>query len=465
MKFMLRIALIQFALFLMLSCDTEKDAVNNFTGGQGEVKLMTINPGHFHAGLVQKTMYDQISPDAYVYAPAGPDVEDHLNRIEGYNNRTQNPTHWREHVYLGEDFFNKMLQDKKGNVLVTAGNNKEKTQYIKAAVDAGIHVLADKPMCIDENGFTLLKDAFASAEKNGVLLYDIMTERSEITTLLQRELSSIPDVFGELEDGSPENPSIVKESVHHFFKYVSGNPLKRPAWFFDVTQEGEGIVDVTTHLVDLVQWEGFPGQIIDYKTDIDMISAKRWPTNLTLEQFQKVTQLNQFPDYFSPLLENGILPVYSNGEIVYKVKGIHAKVSVVWNYEAPEGAKDTHYSIMRGSTANLIILQGKEQNFQPQLYVEGINQANKSSLEKSLEKAIRTLQDTYPGIGLKKDDERWQITIPEELRVGHEAHFGQVMERYLSYLVDGKLPEWEIPNMIAKYYVTTTALNMARNSE
>ena len=31
----------------------------------------------------------------------------------------------------------------------------------------------------------------------------------------------------------------------------------------------------------------------------------------------------------------------------------------------------------------------------------------------------------------------------------------------LQYLVDGKLPEWEVPNMTAKYYTTTTALKKA----
>ncbi|GAG07892.1 unnamed protein product, partial [marine sediment metagenome] len=41
------------------------------------VKLITLDPGHFHAALVQKTMYDEVSPTVYVYAPKGPDVEDH----------------------------------------------------------------------------------------------------------------------------------------------------------------------------------------------------------------------------------------------------------------------------------------------------------------------------------------------------------------------------------------------------
>jgi putative ABC transport system permease protein len=65
-----------------------------------------------------------------------------------------------------------------------------------------------------------------------------MTERSEITTILQREFSMLPDVFGQLEKGTPENPAITKESVHHFYKYVSGSVLTRPAWFMDVLPRG-----------------------------------------------------------------------------------------------------------------------------------------------------------------------------------------------------------------------------------
>ena len=126
----------------------------------------------------------------------------------------------------------------------------------------------------------MLMEAFSIAEKNGVLLYDIMTERYEITAILQRELSMIPEVFGKLASGSADDPAITKESVHHFFKYVSGKPLIRPAWFFDVRQQGEGIADVTTHLVDLIQWEAFPGVIID-TSDVEMISARRWATNLS----------------------------------------------------------------------------------------------------------------------------------------------------------------------------------------
>src|SRR5580765_1834147 len=35
------------------------------------IHLLTLDPGHFHAGLVQKLMYPQVSPEVHVYAPAG----------------------------------------------------------------------------------------------------------------------------------------------------------------------------------------------------------------------------------------------------------------------------------------------------------------------------------------------------------------------------------------------------------
>ncbi|MHC4170233.1 MAG: putative oxidoreductase C-terminal domain-containing protein, partial [Planctomycetota bacterium] len=147
-----------------------------------------------------------------------------------------------------------MLAEKRGDIVVLSGNNRRKAEYIKASIDAGLNVFCDKPMCIDAEGFRLLEQAFATADENGLLLYDIMTERFNTTCILQKLLVLNEDLFGEIEAGSPENPAVVKESVHHFFKYVAGAPLKRPAWYFDTTQQGEGLVDVTTHLIDLMMW-------------------------------------------------------------------------------------------------------------------------------------------------------------------------------------------------------------------
>lgn len=440
---------------------TTEEKESMFTGAKGEVKIMTLDPGHFHAALVQKSMYDQVDPVVYVFAPDGPDVEDQLKRIEGYNTRSENPTSWVEKVYKGDDFFEKMIADKPGNVMVVAGNNAKKTEYIFKTVQAGINVLADKPMVITPSEFPKLEEAFKVAEQNGVLLYDIMTERHEITTMLQRELSQIPEVFGQLQVGTEEEPAITKESVHHFFKYVSGSPLQRPAWFFDVTQQGEGIVDVNTHLVDLIQWEAFP-EVILSKKDVEIVSAKRWTTDLSPEMFENITKLKEYPDYLLKDVENGVLKVYSNGEINYKLKGIHAKASVIWNYQAPEGAADTHYSIMRGTKCNLTIQQGEKEGYKPKLYIDATAEGDVKEFVGSLYNAVDGLTSKYPGISVEKiGDKQWKLLIPDKYNNGHEAHFGQVTEKYLQYLIDGKLPEWEVPNMIVKYYTTTEGMKAA----
>ena len=280
------------ATIIMPSCNSQmsEDQTNI-----GKVHLITLDPGHFHAALVQKSMYDNVDPQVHVYAPEGEDVKQHLDRINAYNTRPENPTQWEERVYTGDDFFEKMLVEKAGNVVVISGNNEKKTEYIAKSLESGFNVLADKPMAINTDDFELLKQAFETAKNKNLLLYDIMTERFEITTILQKELSMIPEIFGTLEKGTPDNPAVTKESVHHFYKYVSGDVLTRPAWFFDVTKEGEGLVDVGTHLVDLIQWECFPGKILDYTKDVQIDSARHWSTDLTLDEFKEITKVTNFP--------------------------------------------------------------------------------------------------------------------------------------------------------------------------
>ena len=455
-------------LFLVTACTqaqnkktTSQEATPMFTPVKGKVKLMNLDPGHFHAALVQKTMYEQVDPVVHVYAPEGPEVKSYLNLIKDYNARPENPTSWKEKVYTGSDFLEKMLSKKPGNVMVVSGNNAKKTEYILKTVQSGIHVLADKPMVISPDNYPMLEEAFATAAENGVLLYDIMTERHEITTMLQKELSQIPEVFGELQKGSPDVPAITKESVHHFSKIVSGKPLIRPPWFFDVNQQGEGIVDVTTHLVDLVQWEAFP-EVVLQKSDVKILSARRWTTDLSPAMFEKVTGLKSYPEYLDNAVWDKDLKVHCNGEINYTLKGVHAKVSVIWNFVAPEGTGDTHYSVMRGTRCNLVIRQGETEGYKPMLYIEATDPATQEEFCKALESGIEKLATRYPGIVLKDvEDFTWILEIPDSYKVGHEAHFGQVTEKFLGYLKAGTLPEWEIPNMIVKYYTTTEGMKRA----
>ncbi len=445
---MTRSIIISLIAIAMLSCTGSKQ--------NSGITFMVADPGHFHAALVLKSMYPGVDSSVYVYAPDGPELSDFKKRVEGYRTREADPAKWNLKTLTGPDFFERMLSEKPGNVLVLAGNNERKTEYIGRAIESGLNIYSDKPMAINPEDFAILQQAFKAAEAKGLLLYDIMTERFEISSILQKEISQIPKVFGELLKGSPDDPAVTKESVHHFFKYVSGSRLVRPAWFFDVKQEGEGIVDVTTHLVDLVQWACFPEQIIDYQKDIKISSSRKWNTPIQPRQFTEVTGSGAYPAFLVPYVDaDSLLQVACNGEINYQLKGVNVKVSVIWNYQAPEGAGDTHFSVMKGSLARLEIRQGPEQKFKPELYLFP-NQAS-AEYQDILNKSISALAIRFPGIQAVAYQDGFQILIPDSYRVGHEAHFTQVTQNFLSYLKNGNLPAWEVPNMLAKYWLTTEA--------
>jgi len=428
------------------------------------IQLITLDPGHFHAALVQKFMYSGVSPVVHVYAPAGDDVAEHLKRIEAYNSRaaspTQPPTSWQERVYTGPEYLDKMLADRAGNVVVISGNNARKTEYIERAVGAGLHVLADKPMMIEPADYPRLRSAFDVAKKKGVLLGDIMTERYEITNVLQRELARQPALFGTLEQGTPANPAITLESVHYFSKIVSGTPLKRPQWFFDVRQAGEGLQDVGTHLIDLVQWQAFPEQRLRPES-VQVLSARRWPTALSRAQFSQVTGAHNFPDFLRNDIAGDTLNVFANGEVTYRLRNVVAKVTARWDFEAPPGSGDTHYSVMRGTRAILTIRQGAEQNYKPTLYVEKAANAKANEVEAALTACIEKLQTTYPGIGFRREKNAWIITVPAKYDVGHETHFAQVTGNYLAAIRKGRLPDWEVPGLLTKYATLAQAYEMS----
>jgi hypothetical protein len=72
---------------------------------------------------------------------------------------------------------------------------------------------------------------------------------------------------------------------------------------------------------------------------------------------------------------------------------------------------------------------------------------------------LRGLQTQYAGVAYETVGGELHITIPDRFRVGHEAHFAQVLGQFLSYLGTPKsMPAWERANMIAKYTVGTAGV-------
>jgi predicted dehydrogenase len=428
-------------------------------------RFMTLDPGHFHAGLVQKEMYPDVSPTVDVYAPEGPDLDAHLKRLAAFNGRKDAPTSWVLEIHKGPGALERMLRERPGNVVVISGRNKGKVERIGRSVGASLHVLADKPWILTSAELPALEATLADADRKRVVAYDIMTERFEITSILQRALVNDPAVFGEQLKGTPEDPAVYMESVHHLMKVVSGAPNIRPAWFFDTDEQGEGLNDIGTHLVDLVQWTLFPGQPVDYHTDVKVLSAYRWPTMIQEAEFKRVTASGGFPASLTSRVKNGALEYFCNTYVAYTVKGVHTALNVPWDWEAPAGAGDTHYAVYKGSRAKVEVRQSKADNYRTEVYVVPNADADRTQVRAAVQARVAGLQDQWPGVAVDERHGEIHLSIPGGFRVGHEAHFAQVTRNFLGYLRDrSTLPAWERPNMLAKYFVTTTGMEMSHAS-
>jgi len=355
-----------------------------------------------------------------------------------------------------------MLRERPGNVVIMSGRNRPKIDRVAASVDSGLNVLVDKPWIIRSADLPKLERALGEAETKQLVAYDIMTERFEITSILQRELVNDEDLFGELETGSDSAPAITARSVHHLMKEVAGVPLRRPAWFFDIAETGGGLADVGTHVVDLVQWTAFRDQQLDYRTDIRILGARRWPTVISQADFQRVTGEPEFPGYLAPHVKEGKLDYFCNNSVDYTVRGVHVKLNILWNWEAPAGTGDSYEATFRGSKAKVAIRQGQADRYIAELYV--VPEAGKlAEVLAALKKKIETLQSSYPGVAIEESADKLHIAIPSRFRVGHEAHFAQVTNQFFDYLkAPGAMPAWEKSNMLVKYFVTTKGVEAAQ---
>ena len=325
-------------------------------------------------------------------------------------------------------------------------------------------MLADKPWLIAASDFPKLERVLALAREKRLVAYDVMTERSEITTILQRELAQDAEVAGEVGPGSESQPAFEMESVHHILKLVAGAPNLRPAWFFDTEQQGEALVGRGHAPGGPRALAALPG------------AADRLP----LRGARAVG-----PPLADAALERGAgardrpeaAPAGADGEACRtsgsttsqtarrrsRVRGVHARVKVLWNYEAPAGAGDTHTGSVRGGLARIDVLQGPEQKWRPELYVVPNRAADTPQVRAALSRRVAALAEARPGLAVLDEGTRLRVVVPDRYRVGHEPHFAEVTGRFLGYLKDpATLPAWEAANMLAKYRVTTEAVELSR---
>lgn len=418
--------------------------------------LLILNPGHFHAALVLRERHPSLSDDIHVYSEPGSDLARFLEIAESFNKRKANPTCWRINIHQGKDCLEKLIVEKRGDIAVLAGRNDTKMENIDTLSRAGLAILADKPWVTTDAALPFLRTTMAPDRP---LAADIMTERYEIATLLQKEFLAEKNIFGRIRIEEDGGPSVFKECVHHLYKIVNKKPLVRPVWYFDIDIQGEGIVDTTIHLADMTQWMLYPGSPIDYENDIELVEARRWATGVPLDKFVKITGAGKFSQSIQKYVADDTLNYFCNGELIYRLKGVPVHLREIWYLDEPAGGGDTHRSLIKGTLSDLMIRQLPEHGFQTELLI--VPREEKSQVEKAVQKCLSSWSARYPGVSATREKNALLIKIPDGLRTTHEQHFCQVRDAFLEHLDKGTEPAEHRACMVAKYTLLAEARKKA----
>lgn len=422
---------------------------------------MTVAPGHFHAALVQKRMVPAVHPRSYLYGPLDADTVAHVERLAGFNNRDEQPTAWEVDVRAGGNWLARYQREMPGNTVVLSGRNRPKIDLMRSSVAGCVNVLADKPWVVEHEDFPRVEELYHEADLREVLVLDVMTERHEVTNRLQRELIRDPSVFGQWQAGTPMRPALVLESVHHLKKTVAGRPLVRPWWWFDPATSGEAMADVGTHLADLALWIVAQDRAVDYRTDVHLLTADAWPLLLSEEEFCAVTALPGFPAGLHPHVVQEQLYYAGNNSVTLTLCGVHVEITTRWEYEAAPGGGDTHAATALGTRARVEVRQQPGQP--PDVFVTALHPSDHAGILRRLNEKCEILRERFPGLAVRDLETEIQMLLPEVLRTGHEAHFAAVLEEFARYFHNPRaVPAWERPNTVAKYFITTKAVEMAR---
>jgi predicted dehydrogenase len=423
-----------------------------------DLGLVVIDPGHFHAALLLGDMQPGLSPHVSVYAQFGADLLDYLARVERFNRRAERPTAWRFEIQAGPDFLTRLRDAPAGGLAVIAGRNRGKIALIEAAIEVGLHVLADKPCIIRQDDLVRLERVLAKAARRSLIVADIMSGRYDITAILLAALHADSAVFGEQVAGTPAEPGVAMVSVHHLMKQVAGAANLRPAWYFDIAEQGGALVDIATHLIDQVHRVLSPDRAIDRAADIRIEAARHWPTPVTLAQFRRVTGEAGWPPWLAPSVAGDRLDYLCNGRLGYALRGVHVNLDVTWDWEAAPGAGDVHQAVFRGTRSSLETRQaGADRR---ELFV-----VPHADVAAALQRRIAALRASHPGIGVVSEGGRWHVTIPDRYRAGHDGQFIALMRALLDQIARrDHRPSIEAPNLLAKYALTTEALARAERT-
>ena len=412
--------------------------------------LLFLEPGHFHAALTLRAANPRIDPTVHLYARPGPERDAFIALVRSFNARDDRPTGWDIRVRDSADPEQALVEERRGDIVVLAGRNRPKLGAIARLHRAGFHVLADKPWLTGSAALPDLEQATAGWP----LAMDIMTFRHEAVARLTQRIAADPDLFGALDMQAGE-PAIDIRSVHHLLKMVNGEPLRRPSWYYDTGVQGDGLVDIQSHMADQAQWILGDGPGFEFERDYRLEDARRWTTPVPRDLFRASTGLDGFPEALEPHVEAGVLQLACNGEIRYRLRGVPVRQRAEWGQREPGGGGDAHRTAVRGERAAVIARRGPETGFRGELHIAPRDPGR--GFETRLPERLAAWEAELPGLSHRPSSLGYEIVIPAALHTPHEAHFAMVLDDFLDLVDAGEWPAAPAARIRARYTLLARA--------
>jgi predicted dehydrogenase len=406
--------------------------------------LLFLDPGHFHAALTLRGAQPRAADQIFVYAREGAELRDFLTLVERFNRRAPDPTRWRPVVTTSDDPLGRLIDERRGDVVILAGRNGGKARTMRRLHDAGFHVLADKPWLVEPADL----EAVRASLDGWPLAAEIMTGRHDVAAGLVKKLVGTPALFGAFrEDGR----AIEQESVHYLEKLVDGAPLRRPWWYFDVRVQGSGPVDITTHVVDQAQW------LVDGDgASLALLSARAWSTPVPAEAFRRITGEAGFPRELAPFVDGDTLSYRCNAELMYRIGRLTASASTRWNLSPAPGGGDAAHSVAHGTRADIRLEQSARTGHRRRVFVEPRTAAD---VTRALRETVAVWQAELPGIDVAPAGPgTYEVTVPPSLDGGHETHFARVLDDFLRIVDERRWPAALARRALAKYALLAEAV-------
>ncbi|MGL4420922.1 MAG: putative oxidoreductase C-terminal domain-containing protein [Gemmataceae bacterium] len=426
------------------------------------IRLMLVEPEHWHSILCQRVLLPGIRPRCYIYGTLNPMTVRHMAALEHYASTKITPTPWEPDYRLGPDPWARFLQEQPGNAVLLAGRNDTKLQQMGLCVQQALPVIADLPWILDLDDLPKLEQLYREADLREVPILDLAPARFDVVSLLQRSLVRDPAIFGQWSAGTIDNPALILENTYYFKKPLAGQMIYRPVWWFDVRISGDGLTEGGVPMADHALWLVAPETPIDYRRDIQVLDASRWPTVIGPDAFQELTQTRPYPENLHRhWIRSGAFQHYGNGTMTVAIRGVHTRITVLWDIEpASPGMPDDHACLARGTRS--IISATRSNSVETALEITPLQET--LSVHAAVARQCEQWQADIPGLTLQTERDRLRVIVPLNALRNYEVTLTQAMHEVVRQLqFPRSIPAYERSHQLAKHYIGLKATELARN--